>query len=110
MLKHIFVLQNKVVMDVGCGTGLLSMMAATAGASRVISIEWSNIVEHAKKIVKDNRLDDKITVIRGRVEDVVLPSDIKKVDVIISLWMGYSLFQGGKNSKWLLFTFLGNYK
>lgn len=45
------------VLDVGCGTGILSMFAAKAGAARVIGIEMSNIVEHAKKIITANNLD-----------------------------------------------------
>ena len=32
-----------------------------------------------------------ITLIKGKVEDVVLPDGIEKVDVIVSEWMGYFL-------------------
>lgn len=35
-------------------------------------------------------MDDKITFIRGKVEEITLPVD--KVDVIVSEWMGYFLF------------------
>lgn len=88
---HLF--QGKVVMDVGCGTGILSMFAAKAGASRVIAIDCSNIVDLAKKIVKENQMDDIITVLRAKIEDITeLPHKIEKVDIIISEWMGYCLF------------------
>jgi len=86
--KHLF--RDKIVLDVGCGTGILSMFAAKAGAKMVIGIDKSNIVEQAKEIVMNNSLDDVITIIRGKVEDVELPVD--KVDIIISEWMGYCLF------------------
>jgi protein arginine N-methyltransferase 1 len=33
-----------------------------------------------------------VTLIRGKVEEVVLPDSIEKVDIIISEWMGYCLF------------------
>jgi len=33
-----------------------------------------------------------ITILRGKVEEVSLPSDVDKVDIIISEWMGYCLF------------------
>lgn len=85
--KHLF--QDKIVLDVGCGTGILSMFAAQAGAKHVYGIDCSGIITQAKQIVEDNHLSDKITLIRGKVEEVVLPVD--KVDIIISEWMGYFL-------------------
>ncbi|XP_074595260.1 arginine methyltransferase 1 [Brevipalpus obovatus] len=88
--KHLF--KDKVVLDIGCGTGILSMFAAKAGASRVIGIECSGIVELAEKVIRDNNLDDRITIVRGKVEEVELPHDLKGVDIIISEWMGYCLF------------------
>ena len=54
--RHLF--KGKVVLDVGCGTGILSMFAAKAGAAKVYGIEMSNIVEQAKKIVSANNLSD----------------------------------------------------
>ncbi|KAI9140152.1 S-adenosyl-L-methionine-dependent methyltransferase [Paraphysoderma sedebokerense] len=85
--RHLF--KDKVVLDVGCGTGILCMFAAKAGAKMVIGIDMSNIIDTAKQIVKDNGLDDKITLIKGKMEEVQLPVD--KVDIIISEWMGYFL-------------------
>ena len=86
--KHLF--KNKVVLDVGCGTGILSMFAAKAGAAKVIGVDMSSIVDYAKKIVADNGLSDIVTIIRGKVEEIELP--VPKVDIIISEWMGYCLF------------------
>ncbi|KAL5007633.1 hypothetical protein ScPMuIL_016439 [Solemya velum] len=88
--KHLF--KGKVVLDVGCGTGILSMFAAKSGAARVIGIECSNIIEYAEKIVAANNFDKVVTLIRGKVEEVALPDGIEKVDIIISEWMGYCLF------------------
>lgn len=88
--KHLF--KGKVVLDVGCGTGILSMFAAKAGASKVIGIECSSIVEHAQKIVAANHLEDVIKILRGKVEELELPDGVDKVDIIISEWMGYCLF------------------
>merc|ERR1712018_1095220 len=88
--KHLF--KGKTVLDVGCGTGILSMFAAKAGAKKVIGIECSSIVEYAQKIVKANNLDDVVEIIKGKVEEVSLPEGIDKVDIIISEWMGYCLF------------------
>lgn len=85
--KHLF--KDKIVLDVGCGTGILSMFAAKAGAKHVIGVDMSTIIEKAKEIVEVNGLSDKITLLQGKMEDVVLP--FPKVDIIISEWMGYFL-------------------
>ncbi|KAI8141066.1 S-adenosyl-L-methionine-dependent methyltransferase [Fennellomyces sp. T-0311] len=85
--KHLF--KDKIVLDVGCGTGILSMFAAKAGAKHVYGIDMSNIIIQARDIVRDNHLADKVTLIQGKMEEVELPVD--KVDIIISEWMGYFL-------------------
>jgi type I protein arginine methyltransferase len=81
--------EGKTVLDVGCGTGILSIFAARSGAKHVYAIELASIAEHAKTIIADNGLADKITVIRSKVEEAELPVD--SVDIIISEWMGYFL-------------------
>ena len=78
------------MLDVGCGTGILSLFAAKAGAAHVYAIECSDIAVQAKAIVAANGYADRITVIQGKVEEVTLP--VEKVDVIVSEWMGYCLF------------------
>ncbi|CAM9267681.1 unnamed protein product [Chrysoparadoxa australica] len=88
--KHLFA--GKVVMDVGCGTGILSMFAARAGAAKVVGIECSAIIGQARQIVADNGLSDKIALVKSKCEDIKeLPEGIEKVDIIISEWMGYFL-------------------
>lgn len=54
-------LKGKVVLDVGCGTGILSMFAAKAGAAKVIAVDNSDIILKAEEIVKENKLDHIIT-------------------------------------------------
>ncbi|XP_077157921.1 protein arginine N-methyltransferase 8 isoform X4 [Paroedura picta] len=53
--QHVF--KDKLVLDVGSGTGILSMFAAKAGAKKVYGIECSRISEYSEKIIKANRLD-----------------------------------------------------
>ena len=47
----------------------------------------SEIEEKAKIIVEKNGFGNKITIIKGKVEEITLP--VEKVDIIISEWMGY---------------------
>jgi hypothetical protein len=49
----------------------------------------STIIGKAKEIVEVNGLSDKITLLQGKMEEVVLP--FPEVDIIISEWMGYFL-------------------
>lgn len=44
--------KDKVVLDIGCGTGILSLFAAAAGAKMVIGIDQSNIVYKAMDIIR----------------------------------------------------------
>ena len=81
--------KDKIVMDIGCGTGILSIFAARAGAKHVYAIEYAEIALFAREIIKRNGLQDKITVIKGKMEEIELP--VPKVDIIISEWMGYFL-------------------
>jgi len=54
--KHLF--RDKVVLDVGCGTGILCMFAAKAGAKKVIGVDMSDIIDQAKVIVAANGFAD----------------------------------------------------
>lgn len=89
IFQNSFLIKDKVVLDVGAGTGILSLFCAKAGAKHVYAIECSQMADMAKEIVKSNGYSDVITVIKGKVEEIELP--VPKVDVIISEWMGYFL-------------------
>ncbi|KAI1886640.1 hypothetical protein AGOR_G00197890 [Albula goreensis] len=81
--------KDKVVLDVGCGSGILSFFAAQAGARKVYAVEASTMAQHAEVLVNSNGLTDRVVVIPGKVEEVSLP---EQVDIIISEPMGYMLF------------------
>ncbi|PWA80396.1 protein arginine N-methyltransferase 1 [Artemisia annua] len=85
--KHLF--NGKIVLDVGAGTGILSLFCAKAGAKHVYAIECSQMADMAKEIVKANGYSNVITVLKGKVEEIDLP--VPQVDIIISEWMGYFL-------------------
>lgn len=77
---------GRVVVDVGAGSGILSLFAAQAGAKHVYAVEASEMAEYARKLIAGNPiLGQRITVIKGKVEEVELP---EKADILISEPMG----------------------
>ncbi|KAM5547446.1 hypothetical protein ABKV19_001772 [Rosa sericea] len=102
-----FLFKDKVVLDVGAGTGILSLFCAKAGAKHVYAVECSDMAERAKEIVETNGFSNVVTVLKGKIEELELP--VAKVDIIISEWMGYFLlFENMLNTvlyardKWLV--------
>ena len=81
---------GKVVLDLGAGTGILSVFAARAGASRVYAVEATAAAEAASQVVRSCGLAGVITVIRGSIEEITMS---EKVDIIISEWMGAFLLR-----------------
>ncbi|GKC00532.1 probable protein arginine N-methyltransferase 3 [Tanacetum coccineum] len=95
-------LKGAVVLDVGCGTGILSLFAAQAGASTVNAVEASEkMASVASQIAKDNGLlwnqasngSGVVKVMNSMVEDLIESGQIEphSVDVLVSEWMGYCL-------------------
>ena len=81
ILRNSYLFRDKIVLDVGCGTGILSFFALRAGAKHVYSIDSAKIIDFAIKIAEANNIQN-ITFIKGKVEEITLPT--KYVDIIIS--------------------------
>ena len=74
------------VLDIGCGAGLLSLMAARAGAESVLAIEGEDAVaDAAEKIFERNGYEEQIQLIRGRSTTKSVGKDLpKRADLLVS--------------------------
>jgi protein arginine N-methyltransferase 1 len=70
-----------VVLDIGCGTGIFSLIACRLGARRVFAVEKDEVIEVAREIARKAGYEDRIEFIQGSSRDVVLP---ERADVIVS--------------------------
>ncbi|XP_028263869.1 protein arginine N-methyltransferase 7 [Parambassis ranga] len=68
--------EKVIVLDIGTGTGLLSMMAVTAGADFCYAVEvFKPMAEAAQHIVQKNGFSDKIKIINKHSTDVTVGQD-----------------------------------
>lgn len=95
ILSNKTLFKDKIVLDVGSGTGILSIFCAQAGAKRVLAVEASNLANLSRELIKENNFEETIQVFQCRIEEFKLPEGMSKVDVIVSEWMGFYLLHEG---------------
>lgn len=74
-----------VVLDLGCGIGILAMLAARRGAVKVHAVESTPIAHVAKSIVKANHLEKVVTVHHQDIREMDV---VESVDLIVSDFIG----------------------
>ncbi|XP_068970829.1 protein arginine N-methyltransferase 7 isoform X2 [Bombus flavifrons] len=76
------------VLDIGTGTGLLSMMAARCGADSITACEtFIPMAKCAIKIIQENGFEDKIKLIHKRSTRMTIGKDgdmIKKANILVT--------------------------
>ena len=74
------------VLEIGTGSGIVSMMAARAGAGKVVTCEiLPAIAMLAKDVIARNKLDDRITVVVKKSTQLKVGEDLpEKADVFVS--------------------------
>lgn len=92
------------VLEVGCGTGLLSCLAARLGATRVYAVETTELATRARRLVEANGLSDVVDVIRADLLDL----EPRPVDLAFSELMNADPYYEGvlpamdAAAKWLV--------
>jgi protein arginine N-methyltransferase 1 len=69
-----------VVIDLGAGSGILSVLACRAGARRVYAVEDTDAVSIARALVPTTPFRDRIEIIHARSFDLTLP---ERADVLV---------------------------
>jgi protein arginine N-methyltransferase 1 len=80
------------VLDLGCGSGLLGLLALRAGAGKVLFVEEGPIIEVARGAVAEAGLSDRAEFFQSNSFDLSLP---ERVDVILCDHVGYFGFDYG---------------
>ena len=77
---------NKYVLEIGTGSGILSMMAIDAGATKVVTCENNkSIFDVAKKIISKNGYQEQIKIINKNSKELNIGTDLsQRADLIIS--------------------------
>lgn len=76
-------LKNKLVYDIGTGSGILAIAAVKLGANSVIATDIDDLcIEATKQNIKMNKVDGKIKVILGSLDKNI--DKRKKADVVVS--------------------------
>lgn len=81
-----------VVLDLGCGTGLLALFACLGGARKVYAVEQGPVAHLVGPIAARNGYGDRIEILPGWSTEVVLA---ERVDVIVSETIGNLAFDEG---------------
>ena len=73
-------------LDIGAGTGILSMMAAKAGANHVTACEsFEPMSKTAEKVVARNGLENMIRVVNKNSKNLLVPDDMpQKADILVT--------------------------
>jgi len=77
------------VLDIGSGSGLLSLFACQAGARKVYSVERTPIIKLARKLAAANGYADRIEFIEADLITVELP---ERVNLVVSELMSQAIF------------------
>ena len=76
---------NSVVLDIGAGPGIFTLLACRAGAGKVYAVEPDDTIEVAREAVAANGFEDRAEFIQALTTEIALP---EPVDIIVASIQG----------------------
>lgn len=89
---HATIQPGDVVLDLGCGTGLLGLIACEAGAKHVYAVDSGGMIEIARAIARDSAFAGRITHVAGHSMAIDLP---ERADALVFDQIGRLGFEAG---------------
>lgn len=74
------VTSDSVVLDIGAGPGIMSLLAAKMGARQVIAVDPNPLIRVGARLAAENGLADRIRFVHGRSQQIELK---EKADVVV---------------------------
>lgn len=73
------------VLELGCGTGAISMLLESRGAAKVTAIDCNHkIIPLVRRSIEDNALQNKIIVIDGDIRDYKILVQPESMDLVVA--------------------------
>jgi ribosomal protein L11 methyltransferase len=94
------------VLDLGTGTGLLSLAASRLGCKNVLAVDFNLLAARtALRNVRLNQLEDRIIIVQGRAEDFIdSPSDLVIANIHYDVMKHLITSRGFYNNKWFILS------
>ena len=78
-----YIRPNDMVLDIGCGTGILAIIAGELGCRHVIGVDFDPVaVKVARENIALNHMEDKIEIREGNLLDVI--AEDEKAEIIVA--------------------------
>src|SRR5210317_265434 len=81
-----------IVLDLGCGSGLLGLMALRAGARKVLFVEEGQVIDIARRAVAEAGFSDRAEFFQANSFELELP---EQADLVVCDHVGYFGFDYG---------------
>ena len=98
--------KTKTMLDLGSGTGVLSLAGARLGCEKILAVDYNYLATRtARANVSLNGLDDKILVVNGRAEEnLSIPADLLVANIHYDVMKELVKTEGFYKQKWFILS------